>query len=143
MLVLGQVGQYSFQKRATEGEVHSGITILVVDDNYRYLSQIQRVLGRVCPKARLFEADSIILAVRLAEQVQPNLVFLDVVLGEEDGIRCARRIKAVSGESRIIMISAYPDREFHRLSLESGAVAFLDKKDLDVTTLRHVIDDLL
>ena len=68
---------------------------------------------------------------------------MDVVLGEEDGIRCTRRIKALSPLSRVVLISAYPDREFHRLGLEAGAVAFLDKKDLDVSTLRQVVQDVM
>jgi CheY-like chemotaxis protein len=42
----------------------------------------------------------------------------------------------------VVLISAYPDREFHRQGLEAGAVAFLDKKDLDVVTLAQVIGDL-
>ena len=140
--VLGVIGQHVLQKKPAEIPRPKGIAILVVDDNYRYLRQIQRVLGRVYPQAILYEADSIIVAARLAQQIQPQLVFVDVVLGEEDGIHCARRIKAVSEQSRIIMISAYPDREFRRLSMEAGAVAFLDKKDLDVTTLRQVINDV-
>ena len=141
--VLGAIGQHVLQKKLTEIPQPKGFAILVVDDNYRYLRQIQRVLGRVYPQAILYEADSIITAAWLAQKIQPQLVFVDVVLGEEDGIRCARRIKAVSEGSRIIMISAYPDREFRRLSMEAGAVAFLDKKDLDVATLRQVINDVL
>jgi hypothetical protein len=43
----------------------------------------------------------------------------------------------------VVLISAYPDREFHRQGLEAGAVAFLDKKDLDVATLRQVVDDVI
>jgi hypothetical protein len=42
-----------------------------------------------------------------------------------------------------VLISAYPDREFHRLGLEAGAIAFLDKKDLDLAALRQVVDDML
>jgi hypothetical protein len=42
-----------------------------------------------------------------------------------------------------VLISAYPDREFHRLGLEAGAVAFLDKKDLDTETLRQIINDVI
>jgi DNA-binding NarL/FixJ family response regulator len=64
-------------------------------------------------------------------------------LGEEDGIRCTRRIKALSPSSRIVLISAYPDREFHRLGLEAGAVAFLDKKDLDADTLSQILNDMI
>jgi hypothetical protein len=42
-----------------------------------------------------------------------------------------------------VLISAYPDRELHRLSLDAGAVAFLDKKDLNAAALREVIDDVI
>jgi DNA-binding NarL/FixJ family response regulator len=119
------------------------VAILLVDDNRRYLYQLQRLLGRVVPQADLYEANDSSEAIYLAKNIQPKLVLVDVVLGDEDGIRCARRIKAVSEKSRIIMISAYPDREFHRLSIEAGAVAFLDKKDLDVRTLQHVVEDLI
>lgn len=139
---LGVPGHKAVQRRTSEPPQQHGVAILVVDDNHRYLQQLQRVLGKVQPEAALYQADCIVEAVNLAQHVQPQLVLVDVVLGEEDGIRCARRIKAVSNQSRVIMISAYPDREFHRLSIEAGAVAFLDKKDLDVSTLRHVVQDL-
>lgn len=119
------------------------ISILLVDDNPRYLHQLQNVLGKVVPQADLYEATDTNEAVYLSQNIKPELALVDVVLGDEDGIRCARRIKATSAASRVIMISAYPDREFHRLSIEAGAVAFLDKKDLDARTLRQVIDDLL
>ena len=41
-----------------------------------------------------------------------------------------------------VLISAYPDREFHRQGLEAGAVAFLDKKDLDAATLSQIIENV-
>lgn len=119
------------------------IAILLVDDNIRYLRQLQHVLSKAYPQAMLYEAADLLSAVQIAKRINPRLVFVDVVLGEEDGIRCARRIRAISPQSRIITISAYPDREFHRLSLEAGAVAFLDKKDLDAVTLRQVIEDVI
>ncbi|NMB88756.1 MAG: response regulator transcription factor [Chloroflexi bacterium] len=141
--LLGVIGQEIVQRSPVKGAQPKGVTILLVDDNSRYLNQLQHVIGKAYPQAILYEADSIVTAVHLAQRISPQLVLVDVVLGEEDGIRCARRIKAVSQQSRIIMISAYPDREFHRLSLEAGAVAFLDKKDLDAVTLREVIGDVI
>lgn len=138
--ILGVIGQNMAQNKniKVSGDIFS---ILVVDDNAEYLNQIQRVLGKISPQAFLYEADTTILAARIAERTKPNLVLIDVVLGEEDGISCSRRIKMISPDSRIVMISAYPDREFHRLSIEAGAVAFLDKKDLDSSTLRQVVRD--
>jgi DNA-binding NarL/FixJ family response regulator len=119
------------------------VAILVVDDNARYRKQLQRMIGRLSPRATIYEAEDIQEAVHLAERVELKLALIDVVLGDDNGITCVRRIKAIRPQIRIILISAYPDREFHRLGLQSGAVAFLDKKDLDLSTLRHIIDDVI
>ena len=79
----------------------------------------------------------------LAEQIQPQLALIDVVLEEEDGIQCARHLRNISPLTRIVLISAYPDREFKRQALSAGAIAFLDKKDLDTASVRQVVEDAL
>lgn len=115
--------------------------ILVVDDNKRYRSQLRRMIGKVQPNAMIYEAGNMAEALHLVEKVVPWLSFVDVVLADEDGIICTRRIKSKLPASRVVLISAYPDREFHRRGLEAGAIAFLDKKDLDAATLRQIIQD--
>ena len=115
--------------------------MLVVDDNVRYRRRLRWMIGKVSPLGAIYEAQDTKEAIQLAERVEPQLIFIDVVLGEEDGIRCTRRIKTLLPSSRVILVSAFPDREFHRLGLEAGAVAFLDKKDLDASTLRQILED--
>lgn len=119
------------------------MTVLLVDDNARYRAQLGRLVGRISPSATIYEAEDGAEAARLAGQVKPKLAFVDVVLREEDGIQCARRVKTVSPSTRIIFISAYPDREFRRIGLNAGAVAFLDKKDIDAATVRQLVNDAL
>jgi DNA-binding NarL/FixJ family response regulator len=126
-----------------EALMQQSVTMLLVDDNARYRRQLRRMIGKVCPQAMIYEAQNIGEAVQLTQRAAPQLVLVDVILGEENGIHCARRIKTLSPPSRIVLISAYPDREFHRLGLEAGAVAFLDKKDLDAATLCQIIDDVI
>lgn len=121
----------------------SRLAVLLVDDNPRYRSQLRRMVSRAGPQAVIHEAGDTAEALRLVKQVQPRLVLVDVILGDEDGIRCARRIKALQPEARIVLISAYPDREFRRLGMEAGAAAFLDKKDLDAATMRQMLEDML
>ena len=121
----------------------SQFALLLVDDSDRYRAQLQRMIGRAYPQAMIYEADTVEEAVRLADSLKPLLIFVDVILGNEDGIHCTRRLKALSPDSRVVLISAYPDREFHRLGLEAGATAFLDKKDLDVAAVQHIIEDIL
>lgn len=121
----------------------AALTVLVVDDNARYRSQLARLLGKAYPRVALYEAEDTHEALRLAQRLPVHLALVDVVLRDEDGIHCARRLKASSPATRIVLISAYPDHEFRRLGLSAGAVAFLDKKDLDAGTLRQVIQDTL
>jgi DNA-binding NarL/FixJ family response regulator len=121
----------------------SAIHILVVDDSSRYRQQLCRMIGKAYPSSQLYEAEDIAEAVRLAERIHPRLALIDVVLKEEDGIQCARRLKSSVPSTRIVLISAYPDREFRRLGLAAGAVAFLDKKDLDAAAMRQVVEDAL
>jgi DNA-binding NarL/FixJ family response regulator len=142
--LLGLPGQQAAISTSTIALTKShDISIMVIDDNGRYRGNLLRMIGKVCPQATIFEAENIENAVQMASRIAPQLVFIDVVLGDEDGLRCARRVKAISPHSRIVLISAYPDREFHRLGLESGAVAFLDKKDLDLPALKQVIEDII
>ncbi len=122
-------------------ERQDAMKVLLVNDNASYRGQLRRMVGRAYPPAVIYEAANTGEALHLASEVAPGFVLVDVILGEEDGIRCVRRIKAVQPGSRVILITAYPDREFRRLGLEAGALAFLDKKDLDAACLHQMIED--
>ncbi|MCX7683217.1 MAG: response regulator [Anaerolineae bacterium] len=141
MALTGQASAWTVS--APDETIRESVVMLLVDDNARYRRQLKRMIAQVCPRAVMYEAGDIAEATTLVRQLVPRLVLVDVVLGEESGIHCARRIRALSPSSRIVLISAYPDREFHRLGLEAGAVAFLDKKDLDAETLRQIINDVI
>jgi DNA-binding NarL/FixJ family response regulator len=135
-------GQADMQKRLDGYQVET-LGVLLVDDNSRYRTQLGKLLRKTYPTLTVYDAEDSADAVRLAEQTNPKLAFIDVVLREEDGIQCARKIKTISPSTRMILISAYPDREFHRLALNAGAIAFLDKKDIDAATVRQVVEDAL
>jgi DNA-binding NarL/FixJ family response regulator len=119
------------------------ISMLLVDDNARYRRQLRRMVGKIYPHAITYEAENIQEATEAIRNTALQLALIDVVLGDENGIHCTRRLKALSPQLHVVLISAYPDREFHKQGLEAGAVALLDKKDLDAATLRQVIDDVI
>jgi len=118
-------------------------SILIVDDNKRYRKQLCGMVGRIFPDIMIYEAGSWSELESIAHQIEPAIVFLDVVLGEEDGISCTWRLKQQMPSANVILISAYPDREFHRRGVESGAIAFIDKKNLDLATIKQIIEDIL
>lgn len=123
-------------------DVSKSISILVLDDNVRYRKQVLHMIGKANNHTTIYEAGSIEEALQLVSSVDIQLAFIDVLLKDEDGITCSRKIHSIHPNIRIVLISAYPDHEFHRQGLEAGASAFLDKKNLDLPTLKQVITDI-
>jgi len=138
--VLATSGNETIEPNAN---TQDSLTVLLVDDNARYRQQLGRLIGKTYSSITLYEAEDTLEAVRLAQKLKPHLAFVDVVLTDEDGIQCMRRIKAVSASTRVILISAYPDHEFRRMGLGAGAVAFLDKKDIDSAAMKQVLSNVL
>ena len=100
-------------------------------------------MSKITPQAQVLEAENTLSAIHAAQQVDPQLVFVDVVLGNEDGVNCTRQLRPLLSDGRIILMTAYPDREFRQKGIAAGASALLDKKDLDSTVLRGIIQDTL
>lgn len=118
------------------------IQILLVDDNPRYRFHLKRIIKNIDPSIRVSEADSLEKASAVVTSTELSLIFMDVILGDENGITGVKKLKKLAQNTKIVLISAYPDQEFHRQGLEAGATAFIDKKMLDSTTLKHIIEDL-
>lgn len=139
--LLGHTEPHNPSRDPDRATAHLGL--LIVDDNMRYRTQLRRMVSKAYPSVAIYEADSTQAALQLAHSAVPRLALIDVVLGDENGIDCARQMRTQSPTTRVVLFSAYPDREFHRQGLQAGAVAFLDKKDVDAAALRELIDDAM
>jgi DNA-binding NarL/FixJ family response regulator len=139
--ILASSGNEMTELKPSQAE--HNLTVLVIDDNAGYRQQLKRMIGKVHPSSLLYEAENVSEALSLGEQVKPQLAFIDVALEDEDGILCARRLRTISPLTRIVVISAYPDREFRKQALSAGVIAFLDKKDLGIASMRQVVEDAL
>jgi DNA-binding NarL/FixJ family response regulator len=115
--------------------------VLLVDDSLNYRRQLKRVIQRTRDDLNFHEASNTNDAMSIIGKHNPHLVLVDMLLGEESGIECVRQARGALPNARIILISAYPDREFHRQGLAAGASAFIDKRDLDAAAVRQIIKD--
>jgi len=97
--------------RSTEGatvSMHpSGITVVIVEDNAdsrEMLCAMLRHTGLVC-----YDAPDGVSALRLVDDVSPDVVILDVGLPEMDGLEVARRIRANPRHAgvRLIALTGY------------------------------------
>lgn len=80
-------------------------------------------------------------AVRLADELKPDLILLDIVMPQLNGVDAARAIVAGNPEARVIMLSMYSDSERVYQSLQAGARGYVLKRDLtdDLVEAMHLV----
>lgn len=116
--------------------------ILIVDDEELNLKMLSRLLS--CDQYSLYTAGNGKRALELAKRINPDLVLLDVLMPELDGIETCRILKSTEGTSQIpvIMLTAYPDKDTKLLCLRAGANDFL-AKPVDNVELQLRVKNLL
>jgi CheY-like chemotaxis protein len=104
--------------------VTEGPTVLVVDDNQGLVELLDRYLtGHAC---QVLAASSGQEGLRLARQVLPDAIVLDVMMPEMDGWELLQRLRAheLTAATPIIVCSVFDDPE---LAYSLGASLFLAK----------------
>jgi len=107
----------------------SSTHVLVVDD-YEPWRRFAATTLRNRPSCRIVgEASDGLEAVRLAEQLQPHLIVLDIGLPKLNGIAAARQIRDLSPHSKILFMSDHHSRDITKEALRTGACGFVLKSD--------------
>lgn len=88
--------------------------------------------------AEILEAADGAEAARRVQEVNPDVVQMDTLMPEMDGLQSTRLIKAVRPEVRVIALSMYP--EYRAAALGAGAAAFVGKGDAPDRRLRMIAE---
>ena len=119
-------------------------TVLIVEDEPLFSELLHRTLSAEPGLEILATANDAQAGVRLAEQVAPDVVLMDIELpGEMDGIEAALRIKKDRPQTGIVILSGHSDRRYvTSLPLEdSRGWAYLLKQSVpDLATLIRAIE---
>lgn len=114
------------------------IRIVVVDDHEVIRHGVREVLNTERDMEVVAEAGCGADAIRLAEELQPDVMLLDVKLVDLDGPEVCERVLAVAPRTAVIMLTSYLQDGVILRSLTAGATGFLIK-DIEINELRRTV----
>jgi two-component system, NarL family, nitrate/nitrite response regulator NarL len=112
---------------------------LLVDDNAALLSSARTLLDQQGVTI-VGTASTSAEALRLAAELRPDVVLVDIALGDESGFDLARRLAESSAAAMaVIMISTAAESDYADLVTESPAAGFLPKAELSAAGISRIL----
>lgn len=101
------------------------IKILFVDDDVLFGNMVVQVL-----KENGFEVhyqNSLLSVLHVISEMNPDLIILDVMVGDDNSLEHINDIKLAANDIPIIFVSSYTELEYEELATSNGAVVYLEK----------------
>ncbi|MGE1164164.1 response regulator transcription factor [Peribacillus simplex] len=103
------------------------IKVLFVDDHEMVRIGVSAYLSAQPDIEVIGEADNGLKAVELAMELRPDIILMDLVMPEMDGIEATKRIVEGWPEAKIIIVTSFLDDEKVYPALEAGATSYMLK----------------
>ncbi len=116
------------------------VRCLLVDDNSAFVETARLLLAREGVVVA-GTASSIAEAVRQVGALRPDVVLVDIALGDENGFELARRLaEGVTGDRMtVIMISTRAGADYADMVADSPAAGFLPKNELSAAAIQRIL----
>jgi two-component system, NarL family, response regulator DevR len=104
------------------------LRVLVVDDHEVVREGLVAMLDRRPGFQVVAEAGNVAESLEMARKFVPDLVVMDVRLPDGSGIEACREIRAEFPQTRVVMLTSYPDEEAVFSAIVAGASGYLLKQ---------------
>ena len=113
---------------------------LIVDDSAAFLNAAAALLEREGVTV-VGVASASADALARAQELRPDVVLVDIMLGHESGFDVARRLADTgSADIAIILISTHAEADFADLIEEAPVAGFMAKSELSANAIRRVLE---
>jgi len=103
------------------------ITVLIVDDHTVVRQGIRTLLDMHPDLQVVGEAESGEAALRLVEDLVPDVVLMDLLLPGMNGVEATRHIKRISPRTQVVVLTSYAEDEHIFPALRAGALSYILK----------------
>ncbi|MDX1807698.1 MAG: response regulator, partial [Paenisporosarcina sp.] len=119
------------------------IKLLIVDDEPIERDGMQAILQKAYPKLDIKQAKNGKVAVELAEEFNPDLIMMDIMMPGMTGLEAIEIISAKNPHIKFVMVTAFDMFDFARQALKLGVKDYLlkpSKASEIVATVGKVIE---
>jgi len=118
------------------------ISVLLVDDHSLVRRGFRRILEDEADIAVTGEAGDGAEAVRLAAELQPQVVVMDCAMPKMNGLEATRKILEKQPQTLVLMLSMHPEETLVRRAMDAGARGYVLKNAVDLelgAAIRRVV----
>jgi DNA-binding NarL/FixJ family response regulator len=136
-----ETANYSFCPMS-EGVCVSRVSILLADDNSTVLDQVTKVLERDYKIVAALKDG--VAVVRECLRLKPDVIVLDISLGDVNGIELARQLRDCGCYSKVVFLTVHEDYDFVNAAIGAGALGYVVKSHLStdlISAIKAVLAD--
>ncbi len=104
------------------------IRLMLVDDHDVVRTGLRSFLETQSGLKVVAEASSGELAIRIAEQVQPDVIVMDITMPQMDGLVATRRLKVLCPDCKVLALTVHEDKQYFFEMLAAGAAGYVTKQ---------------
>lgn len=103
--------------------------LMLADDNPSVLDLVEGMLKeQFVITGTCSDGDSVL---REVSMLKPDVVVLDISMGETNGFEVARQLKEMNCPAKVVFLSVHEDLEFVRAAADVGALAYVCKSSIN------------
>ena len=104
------------------------ITIMLVDDHDVVRTGLRSYLETQPGMQVVAEARDGTDAIKLAGEIHPKIILMDITMPHMDGLEATRQLKALCPESLVLALTVHEDKQYFMEMLAAGASGYLTKQ---------------